>query len=315
MNNVKDIFNDMADKYDNLSDLWYSWLFSRLHYFIASNILNKGYPMKTLDIGCGTGFQSFLYAGAGSTVHGIDLADELIIQAKSKIKNFNPEELTLFPEYFDYVRRYNLLIRNCIKNNESKGEYQPPKFFIGNALDINYNDEEFDHVNCCGSTLSFIPDYEKAISEIARVLKPKGTFFIEVENRWSFFVFWYLLDPILKGKLNVNKDYSSVFKFLKRKPTRNIWINFLFDENDKPVKMNLNLFTSYSLKRDLMRYGLKVEKKWYINSITSLIPSTLLDCPKPSKRLINSFKFLAMLEEKLLLKVPGSSLVLYGRKI
>ena len=98
MQDVKNIFNEMADEYDSLSDLWYSWLFSRLHYLIASNVLYKNYPKKTIDIGCGTGFQSFLYAGAGSNVYGIDIADELIKQAKKKIKHFNPAKLTLFPD-------------------------------------------------------------------------------------------------------------------------------------------------------------------------------------------------------------------------
>jgi len=313
--NVQDIFNAMADEYDQLSDLWYSWLFSRLHYFIASKILNNSYPKKILDIGCGTGFQSFLYASAGCDVYGIDIANKIIEKAKRKINIFNPEELILFPEYFDYVKRYNNLIRNCIKKNYEKGNYLPPKFLIGNAMNLSYKDEEFDHINCCGSTLSYVPDHKKTISEISRVLKPNGTFLIEVENRWSFNIFWYVLDPFLKGKLEFNKDYTSVFKFLKKKPTQNIWIRFPFGEYDAPVNMKLKLFTSYSLKRDLMMFGLRLEKKWAIHSITSLIPCTFLDNLNPSKKLINRFKFLANLEERLLFRIPGSSLVIYGKKV
>lgn len=315
MMNVQDIFNNMADEYDDLSDLWYSWLFSRLHYLIASNVINNSYPKKVLDIGCGTGFQSFLYAGVGCNVYGIDIADQLIEIAKQKITNFNPEKLILFSEYFDYVKRYNYLIRNCIKNNERKSKYIPPNFFTGNAMNIDHNDDEFDHVNCCGSTLSYVPDHEKVISEMARVIKPNGTFFIEVENRWSFNVLWYVLDPLFKGKFEFNKDYAAGFKFLTTKPTHNICINFPFGEYDAPVNMKLKLFTSYALKRDLMKYGLKVKEKWAIHSITSLIPCTLLDCLNPSKKLIRLFKFLASLEEKLLFRIPGSSLVMYGKKV
>ncbi|MFX1238938.1 MAG: class I SAM-dependent methyltransferase [Promethearchaeota archaeon] len=314
MKSVENIFDDMAGEYDSLSDLWYSWLFSRLHFFIASSVLSNGYPEKVLDVGCGTGFQSFLYAMAGCEVHGLDIASNLIEMAKKKIKSFNPENMILFPEYYDYVRRYNNLIRNCIKNNTGRGKYIPPKFFVGNAMSIDYNAMEFNHVNCCGSTLSFVPDHEKVLSEIARVLKPNGTFFIEVENRWSFNNLWYILDPFLKGKFEYNKDHSAILKFLKKKTTQSIWINFPFGEYNAPINMKLHLFTPHVLKTVLMKYGLIIKKKWSIHSLTSLIPCTFLDCLNPTKKLIKHFKFLAKLEERLPFRVPGSSLVLYGTK-
>lgn len=315
MVNVQEIFDNMAMEYDDLSDLWYSWLFSRLHYFISNKVMGKDFPKNVLDVGCGTGFQSYLYAAAGCKVIGIDISNELVKIAKKKEKLFDPDKIRLFPEYFDYVKRYNQLIRENIQRNMGKFKYFPPKFYYGDATRISYNDNEFDHINCCGSTLSFIPNYDKAISEIARVLKKGGTFLIEVENKWSFNIIWQILDPLVHGKFQINTKFKKGINFLTKKFTRNIWINFPFGDYDKPVNMRLKLFSVYSLKRELMKYGLKVEKKYSIHFITNLIPCTYLDNLKPSKKLIFLFKFLARLEEKCPFYFPGASLVLYGRKI
>ncbi len=43
----------------------------------------------------------------------------------------------------------------------------------------------FDHVDCCGGTLSFIAAYEAALAETQRVLKPGGAFVFEVEARYN----------------------------------------------------------------------------------------------------------------------------------
>jgi ubiquinone/menaquinone biosynthesis C-methylase UbiE len=312
---VQDIFNGMAEEYDDLSDLWHSWFFSRLHYFIANKIIDRAIRKKVLDIGCGTGFQSYLYSAAGYNVIGIDIAEKLLKIAKEKKKIFNPNKIDLFPEYYDYVKRYNQKIRNIIKKKIGKHEYLPPKFYFGDAKNITYNDNYFDHINCCGSTLSFVMNHNKAISEMARVLKPGGTFFVEVEHKWNFNFLWYILDPFVLGRLQFNKSIRQGLRFLTKKFTHNICINFPFGEYDKPVNMNLKLYTSYSLKRDLMKYRLKVEKKFSINSLTNLIPCTFLDCLKPSKKMIFLFKILAKLEEKIPIYVPGSSLIYYGKKI
>ncbi len=312
---VQEIFNDMAKEYDDLSDLWYSWLFSRLHWFIAKKVICRDFPKRILDIGCGTGFQSYLYSAAGYDVIGIDIANDLIEVAKNKENIFDPNRIELFPVHFDYVKQYNQLIRNTIKKKIGKVEYCPPKFFYGDAMNIPYNDKEFDHINCCGSTLSLVPKHKIALSEMGRVLKPGGTFLLEVEHRWNFNFIWYLLDPLVQGKFQYNKSIREGLKFLTKKFTRNIWINFPFGEYNKPVNMSLKLFTVYSLKRDLMKYGLKVVEKYSIHSITNIIPCTYLDSLKPSKKLSSLFEILARIEEKFPFYLPGSSLVLYGRKL
>jgi ubiquinone/menaquinone biosynthesis C-methylase UbiE len=315
MYRIKDIFNDMAEEYDDISDLWYSWLFSRLHFIIAEEVICKKTPKSVLDIGCGTGFQSYLYAAAGCKVIGIDIAKNLIEIAKNKILDFNPSRLNLFPTYYDYVNHYNQLIRNYLKSSRKKFSFISPEFHYGDALKISYDNGEFDHINCCGSTLSFVPEHFQAISEMSRVLKKDGTFIIEVEGKWNFNMLWYLLDPFFRGKFKLNKRFRNILKLFTTNYIKNIWSEFPFGESHNQVNMKLKLFTSYSLKRDLLLYKLKVTKKWYIHSITSLIPCTLLDTQNPSKRLRSIFRFLTRLEERLPFSIPGSSLVLYGKKI
>ena len=48
--NVAEIFNKMDNEYDEIRDLWYAWLFSRLHYSIAKDIINTYDPKIVLDM-------------------------------------------------------------------------------------------------------------------------------------------------------------------------------------------------------------------------------------------------------------------------
>ncbi len=56
---ISEIFSELSYHYDDISDLWYEWLFSRIYYIIAKEVKNKFQSKEVLDIGCGTGFQSF----------------------------------------------------------------------------------------------------------------------------------------------------------------------------------------------------------------------------------------------------------------
>lgn len=312
------IFNEMRDDYDDLRDLWYSWLFSRLHFYIAKHVICKWdqAPRKVLDVGCGTGLQSFLYGMAGAKVSGIDIADELVSVAREKISIFEPRfPFSLFVPHFRFVTKYDNAISHLIAAKAGPGKYVPPKFDVADATNLPFQDESFDHVNCCGSTLSFIKDYDKGLAEIARVLKRGGTFVLEVEAKYNFDLLWTVLDPLVFGALGFETSLKEAMGILFSSPGSHVTIDYPFGDMKDPVYMDIWLFSGSRLKRDLSRHGLRVEKTSSIHSITNLIPSTFLDSNDPSKPLVAAFRFLARIEESLPARIPGCSLVLFGKKV
>ena len=81
---VAGMFNRMADEYDEITDLWYGWLFCRLHYFLSGTLgeMAVGRTAKFLDVGCGTGFQSIVFNLCGHDGVGIDVATALLERAR-----------------------------------------------------------------------------------------------------------------------------------------------------------------------------------------------------------------------------------------
>ena len=94
---------------------------------------------KVLDVGCGTGVVAITAAQLGATVSGSDLTPELIDRAKqnSRISGFDVD------------------------------------FKISDVEDLPYNDESFDFVLSQFGHM-FAPRHDIALSEMLRVLKPKG---------------------------------------------------------------------------------------------------------------------------------------------
>jgi ubiquinone/menaquinone biosynthesis C-methylase UbiE len=312
---VAEIFNEMANDYDDIRDLWYAWLFSRIHYLISKEIIKSHYPKTVLDVGCGTGFQSFLHASVGASVVGIDIAEELVKVAKKKSLSFKlQQEIILFPVHFEFVDRYNKLINFILSEKVLAKEYIPPSFQVADARSIPFPNNSFDHVNCCGSTLSFIEDHHLALSEITRVLKPGGTFLMEVESRWNMELIWQVIDIFLKGKLDYDTTLTEALKSIFVSPSQYISIDYPFGEPENPVYMKIKLFTVKGLKQELSSLHIEVLKFWTIHSVTNLIPSTYLDMNNPPKRLKDSFTFLANIEEKIPIPIPGCSIVLFARK-
>lgn len=315
-NEVAEIFNEMKNDYDDLQDLWYSWLFSRLHHLIVKNSILPHQPKKVLDVGCGSGFQSFLFALGGSDVTGIDIAKDLIDLANSKKNDFlKDSSYELFPSHYSFVSEYSIKIRESLSKLSNTNRIIAPEFKFGDALNIDFEDETFDHVNCCGSTLNFIRDYTKSLAEISRVLKPNGTFSIEVDARWNMDLFWPILDSIFFGKLDYDMTIKEALSNLFSPVNNHIRIDYPFGDAANPVMMDLWLFTKRGLKKDLHKQNLLVTSTFSIHGITNFIPSTLLDSANPNKILKTSFQILSKLEEVPVLKqFPGCSLVLFGHK-
>lgn len=82
--NILYLFNKYRES-DDIIDLWYSWIYSRLPFLLSKEVIQKFSPKNVLDIGCGTGFQSLLHYINGSQVIGIDSSVKMIKIAQRKM--------------------------------------------------------------------------------------------------------------------------------------------------------------------------------------------------------------------------------------
>jgi 2-polyprenyl-6-hydroxyphenyl methylase/3-demethylubiquinone-9 3-methyltransferase len=112
-----------------------------------------------LDVGCGGGYLCEEFARAGFDVTGIDPSRNTLAAANA------------------HAAQNRLSI--C---------YQE-----GSAEKIPFDGASFDHVSCC-DVLEHVDDIGRAISEIARVLKPGGLFFYDTINRT--FASWLVMIKI-----------------------------------------------------------------------------------------------------------------------
>jgi MPBQ/MSBQ methyltransferase len=308
------VFNEGLIDYDNVIDLFYSWLFSRLHFLITKYTMNAHTQQKVLDIGCGTGFQSFLYAHCGSSVVGIDISDLMIRQAMNKCKkHLNSNSLILFPECFDFVIRYNSRINSLITQNLVRKKNSTPSFLISDLFHLPFSNEYFSHINCCGSVISLVEDNHLALEELTRVLRPGGTLFIDVESKWNMDRFWTLCDVLLKNRLGYWSSFKDAYQpFLSLR--QNLSIDYPYGERENPIDIRIKLFTNNNLKKEFSSLNLRIIKRWTIHSITNLIPSPILDTNRPSTLLKNLFKMLSVIEENIPFYLPGCNAVYYLQK-
>ena len=121
---------------------------------------------RVLDLGCGEGRHVIsAYLEEDIEAIGVDLCVDDLLITKEKSQPFVDE------------------------NNKDK-------FFAlacTNALALPFADNSFDKV-VCSEVLEHIPDYEGALKEIERILKPGGIFCASVPRFWPEWVCWHYSD-------------------------------------------------------------------------------------------------------------------------
>ena len=126
--------------------------------------LNKG--DRVLDLGCGEGRHVIsAYLEEDIDAIGVDLCLDDLKSTQEKFAAFEDKE-----------------------NSD--------KLFAltsANALHLPFSDNSFDKV-ICSEVLEHIPDYEGALAEVERILKPGGLFCASVPRFWPEWVCWHYSD-------------------------------------------------------------------------------------------------------------------------
>lgn len=154
------LYSEIAHDYDKTRWEGKGQFIDHMQKELLFDILNKCGTKKStkiLDIGAGTGRFVIPFSKMGFDTYGIDISQKMldvIINKTEKIQN---------------LHLYN-----------------------ANAKNIPFQDNFFDFVTSY-RVIIHIPDYEKVIQEVYRVLKPNGYAIIEFNNKYSISSFGKLL--------------------------------------------------------------------------------------------------------------------------
>ena len=184
---VQEMFNKIAKRYDLMNTLMTFGLDKGWREFTVkrSELKPGGNP---LDVCCGTAMLSMelaKVAGSNGKVTGLDFSEEMLIKGKENIKDFPQAEII-----------------NLIQ---------------GNAMELPFADNTFDCATV-GWGLRNVPDINKAVSEMMRVVKPGGKVVSLDMAKPSMPVFkqlhWFYFEKIipLMGKVTAGK--KSAYSYL-----------------------------------------------------------------------------------------------------
>jgi MPBQ/MSBQ methyltransferase len=267
-------FDAMAASYDDLEP-WYEHLYGVLHDLVRTELaLPAGSRRRrALDAGCGTGFQTAILLELGYETLGVDLSAGLLGAAQHRCP--------------------------------------AARLVQGDLAALPWRHGTVDLVVSCGSTLSFVGEPGRALSELARVLRPGGRLLIEVEQRWSLDLVWRFASSLVGDPLAYGATPAEARRAFARPVAEGIWMDY-------PGYPPLRLFTRRELDRLLARVGLTAVRWWGIHSVTNLVPSTILHRPRLAGAIAHLYRALARVDRRLAATPVGrdtaNSLVVLARK-
>ncbi len=279
---VIDFYNQVAYEYDDTFDEYWKNYYDCLNNIIVQLFNEKIRGKSTLDIGCGSGFQTILLTKLGAKVTGIDITEGLTRLANYKIQNQNLDSF-------------------C---------------FISDAEFLPFKDESFDVINCCGSVLDYM-NHKNGIKEIGRVLKPNGTLILGFDNYVSLELFWITVDSLIDifgYKISIKDIYNKILNGSDR------LINYPHIKNDGSIEYLPQHFYSFNqIKKELTKSKIRIAYCYGINTLTNIFPFTIASNPNSLKSRKNLLHFLTKLDKSLIDKIPfnkfGSNMIVIGRKI
>jgi demethylmenaquinone methyltransferase/2-methoxy-6-polyprenyl-1,4-benzoquinol methylase len=140
---VREMFDDIARKYDRMNTLMTFGLDRRWRRFVAERV-GASPGMQLLDVCCGTGQLSFALAravGPKGRVTGLDFSEKMLDIARGRLSDMEGP--------------------------------MPVVFVQGNAMSLPFEDNLFDGVTV-GWGLRNVPDLTVALREMVRVVRPGG---------------------------------------------------------------------------------------------------------------------------------------------
>lgn len=128
--------------------------------------LQRGH--RVLDLGCGEGRHAHgLHMLGGLDVIGVDLDEASLQKAREGLATLPPR---------------------------ASDDRHETRFMRADATKLDFEDGAFDAL-ICSEVLEHLPDYDAALREIRRVLKPEGRLCVTVPHAWPERICWRLAPP------------------------------------------------------------------------------------------------------------------------
>jgi ubiquinone/menaquinone biosynthesis C-methylase UbiE len=154
MNSVREFYNRIAEDYDKEYDTPPMRLYNEITWSNMKRFLPKKKRTVVLDAGGGTGYWAIRLAQSGYKVILTDISDTMLQVAQRKIEQENLQQNI-------ETRLVDIRDMSCF----------PP--------------EHFDLVIAQGDPVSYCLDAEKAVKELARVVKTNGHVIVSVDNKYA----------------------------------------------------------------------------------------------------------------------------------